>query len=74
MLEAERPFSDQESVVTLESSVIGLSAALGVAPEALEPVDMVLSVGVLFLMLDAPVVEAVEREFLVGPPAVGVTV
>jgi len=35
-------------------------AAFGVAPEVLEAVEMVLSVGELFLVVDPPVVEAVE--------------
>ncbi|MBD3398792.1 MAG: hypothetical protein GF399_00495 [Candidatus Coatesbacteria bacterium] len=60
MVEAERPFSDQQSVVKLESSMVGFLAALGVAPEALEAVDMHFAVNQCLVLIDAPVVEAVE--------------
>jgi hypothetical protein len=36
-------------------------AAFGIALEVLDTVDMVLSVGELFLVIDPPVVEAIER-------------
>ena len=50
-------------------------AKLGVAPKALDPVDVVFSTGKLvFMMMDAMVLVALEDEAVVGFPAVGVNV
>ncbi|MBD3400496.1 MAG: hypothetical protein GF399_09205 [Candidatus Coatesbacteria bacterium] len=60
MVEAERPFTDKESEVTLESFMAGFLAAFGVAPDQLDAVYAYPAVGELFLVLDPPVVEALE--------------
>ena len=63
----------------VEDEVFGADAAqlgeaqLGEAPEAFDPVDVVLAAGELvFVMMNAVVFVAAEHEAVVGLPAVGI--
>ena len=63
---------EKEPEAAFEAAVVGLQAASGVAPEALEAVDRHLAVDQGLVVVDAPVVEPVERQRVIGLPAVGV--
>jgi hypothetical protein len=72
MAESERPFTDKQPVVADEAAVVGLLPSLAVAPAAIEVVDTHLAIGQGLVAVDAFVVYPVERQPVIGLPAVGV--
>jgi len=57
-----------------EATVVGFSPSFGVAPEVLDTIDVNPAINEILLVADALVVEAVDLQFLINPPAVGVSV
>jgi hypothetical protein len=72
VVEAELHFTDEQVEVALEAAVVDLQPPLGVAPEVLDAVDMAATVGEGLGVIDALVMEAVERQVIIGFIAVGV--